>query len=485
MGETYLAFYRNVLLLRENKHDMYNNGKRGYPLLVVLMAVIVVFGLSFVPWTEITGGFMKDFDLLEDISDRTVDRGETDEIIDPLLAAEMSSVSLTETVDTVPEAETVDTVTGTPYEARRIDGVVVMEDYAPQQRGFERLRAALAHSGSRQVRIGVIGDSYIEGDILTQDIRERLQSLYGGRGVGYVPMTSEVSGFRRSVRQTDSGWTEHDLRTDKSIDCRWLSGQRFTGGPGATATWRAARQPAHAQAWNSARVALRTSSPGTITVQTGTDAPQTVSLNGSDSPQVLDFKGEMSKFTLTNNSVADLTVYGVWLSDTTGVVVDGMSLRGNSGIVHSSLSPDLTAAMGPGVDYDLIVLEYGLNAVTSRQKDYSYYAGRMAKVIGRLRECYPDADIIVMGAGDRGQKSGTTVHSMATVQSMVNAQRALARDAGVVFWDTRAAMGGDNAIVAWRQAKEVNADYIHLNFDGGRHLADLFVDALTLTLDNR
>ena len=72
---------------------------------------------------------------------------------------------------------------------------------------------------------------------------------------------------------------------------------------------------------------------------------------------------------------------------------------------------------------------------------------------------------------------------MPTVQAMVNTQRALAREAGVVFWDTRAAMGGEDAIVDWRNDKLVNADYIHLNFDGGRRLAGLFVKALDSSIN--
>ena len=61
---------------------------------------------------------------------------------------------------------------------------------------------------------------------------------------------------------------------------------------------------------------------------------------------------------------------------------------------------------------------------------------------------------------------------------MVNAQRKAAADAGVHFWDTRAAMGGENAIAEWRKRRLVNADYIHLNHDGGRELADRLFKAI-------
>ncbi len=458
---------------------------KGYPFLTLLLAVVVVAGLSFVPWTRVTGGFFKDFDLLEDISDLDLDRGEADEMIDPLLAAEMSGNSVEADIPAADVEEVApDTITGTPYEALRRGELVLMEDFHPQGHGLARFKHALSQSGSRPVRIGVIGDSYIEGDIFTQDIRELLQAEYGGRGVGYVPLTSEVEGFRRSVRQNDSGWTEHDLRQDKSADCRWLSGQRFTGDGGATATWKSSGQSQpHSRSWNRATVLFKATAPGQLALRMDAGERQSVAVDRADTVQCISVGGEMSSFSITNTSVPGLTVYGVWLTDSTGIVVDGMSLRGNSGIVHASLSPTLAADMRNHIDYDLIVLEYGLNAVTSKQKDYTYYGKRMLDVIGRLRECYPNADIIVMGAGDRGQKSGSDVHSMPTVQAMVNTQRAMAREAGVVFWDTRAAMGGEDAIVDWRNDKLVNADYIHLNFDGGRRLAELFVKALDLSIN--
>ena len=59
------------------------------------------------------------------------------------------------------------------------------------------------------VRIAVVGDSYIEGDIFTQDLREKLQSRFGGSGVGYVSMHTDFPGFRRSVHQGGSGWNAH------------------------------------------------------------------------------------------------------------------------------------------------------------------------------------------------------------------------------------------------------------------------------------
>ena len=92
-----------------------------------------------------------------------------------------------------------------PIDPRR-DGYVAIEDYTPGGTGISRLRNAFSQSRERCVRVAFVGDSYIEGDIFTQDVRSQLQDIYGGAGVGYVNMYSEFPGFRRSVRQSGSGW---------------------------------------------------------------------------------------------------------------------------------------------------------------------------------------------------------------------------------------------------------------------------------------
>lgn len=53
----------------------------------------------------------------------------------------------------------------------------------------------------RPVRIAVLGDSFIEGDILTADLRERMQETFGGGGPGFAPVASPLTYFRRTVKR--------------------------------------------------------------------------------------------------------------------------------------------------------------------------------------------------------------------------------------------------------------------------------------------
>ena len=107
---------------------------------------------------------------------------------------------------------------------------------------------------------------------------------------------------------------------------------------------------------------------------------------------------------------------GVWLEGNHGISVDCMSSRGFSGISLADIDESLTSKLSQYVPYDLIILEFGINAMSAKQKDYSVYGKRMDKVVQKIKKTYPSADILLMGVGDRGQKIGGEVHSMPTVE---------------------------------------------------------------------
>jgi len=183
-----------------------------------------------------------------------------------------------------------------------------------------------------------------------------------------------------------------------------------------------------------------------------------------------------------STDINGLQVLGIWLEGTYGIVLDDISLRGNSGISHRQLNAPTTASMRRYIDYDLIILEFGMNALSAAQKDYTAYGAGMVEVVNNIKALYPGAQIMILGVGDRGHKSGTALGSMPTVTAMVKAQRDVARQTGSLFWDTRAAMGGEGAAVEWHGRKLVNSDYVHLNHKGGKELADIFIKSLTTSL---
>jgi len=476
-----------------------HNPKAGNPLTVILMALAALALLSMLPWDSLSGGRLHSFNLLGDLLPESDRSHITDEDIDPALAAialqptpaipadSADSADSTATVRTPVDSTATEPVPQPPLPAdftapRTADGTVLIEDFSTGGEALRRLHAALSEAARRPVRIAVVGDSYIEGDIFTQNLRSLLQDRYGGSGVGYMAAHSDFPGFRQSVRQTSSGWEERDMRHIGSDHVKPLCGVYYAATAGASVTYKGSRRPAHADSWSRSTLLFIATASGSVTFTTagGTTVRH---IDASPDVQAVSIDGTTSQLGISTD-IAGLKMLGAWLETPTGIVLDCMSLRGNSGLTHRNINAALSEQMRRTIDYDLIVMEYGINALSAAQRDYSAYAAVMTEAVNTVKAQYPGAVIMVMGIGDRGQKRGTEVRSMDTAPAMVRAQRDIARRTGSLFWDTRAAMGSDGAAVDWHDRKLVNADYVHLNHKGGAELARIFANSLHASLND-
>lgn len=480
------------------------DNKAGMPFLIIFLAVAIVAVLSIFPWGNLTGNYLKDYSLLADLFPNSV-KAVAEELIDPELKAALEegdtegaddiiiapaqysvnndNVSSSQSKISESTAITVEMPTSDQMKPRqngRHGDKVLIEDYTVGGIGLSHLRSALANSSS-PARIAVIGDSYIEGDILTMDLRANLQNIYGGSGVGYVPLQSELTGFRVSVSEKCSGWTTHDIRKKANNAYKWLAGEYFVSENNASTKISGTSRLPHLSSWNSTKFLFISPKDAQITVSAAGNS-KTFNISGSPDVQCISVPGNTSSASVST-STPGVVALGMFLDGNSGVAVDCMSLRGNSGISHRKLSTTLATQMRKYIDYDLIIVEYGINALSSQQTNYSGYKKLMYNVIARLKACYPNADILIMGIGDRGQKVGTNIKSIPTAQNMVDTQRDLARETGVLFWDTREAMGGEDAIVDWRSRSLVNPDYIHLNAKGGKVLGAYLADAIRNALN--
>lgn len=448
------------------------------PFLIVITAIGIVAVLSFLPWSSMTGGFIKDFNLLSDLFPSAptavaATSGSGAEVLDPEYVKAVEEMKQQEPEAAQTPADTVvlpiyHEHTETPCPDARVDGQMVIEDYTEGGDGLQKVRKALA---SGNARIAVMGDSYIEGDILTQDVRSQLQSKYGGKGVGFVPGHSVASGFRRTVKQKDEGLTVHGMQQAPSSPYFNITGEYFTADGPAKVSYTSGRK------WDVSRLLYVAPNTGTITFRTDT-AEYVVDVVPSEEVQQYRLPERTGTFEMEIDCPG-LVYLGAWLEGNGGIGVDCMSVRGNSGVNNRRLKPEFASQLRQYVDYDLIILEYGVNALTSEQADYGFFGKILQQMVAKVRQCYPKAQILIMGIGDRGQKFQGEVHSMLTAPAMVKAQREAAKAAGCLFFDTREAMGGQDAIVNWKKEGLANSDYIHINSAGGKKIATELVNALT------
>lgn len=487
--------------------------------LILLTATGLLAIISLLPLEDISGGRLHSFSLVSDLTGNapSVHKSvSSDNDIDPeLLAAESETESrptenreITDTAGsgdsnaasdnrgataTYPDGlthnqrqhyeDTVISATLPPVKPTRDGDIVTIEDYTPSGQGLRHLRRAIESHGTRTARIAFVGDSYIEGDIFTQNVRELLQDTYGGEGVGYVNMYTPFPGFRQSVTQSGKGWNVTDIRNKShNRECISITQQYSQAQDGTTAmaTYKGAKKLRHTDKWSRSRFLFI--SPENCEVRTRLSGGDWITHDISGDPhrvQHIEIDGDTDRFSVSVDSPS-MKCIGVWLDSQEGVSVDCISSRGFSGVTLRNISSAATAGMRPIIDYDLIVLEFGINAMSEGRRDYSSYSRIMTHVIEHIRECYPDSDVLLMGVGDRGQKDNGKVISMIGIEQMIEAQRDAARATGILFWDTREAMGGTDAIARWagNEPPLANKDYVHLNHRGGKVLAETFVKSL-------
>ncbi|MEG1665124.1 MAG: hypothetical protein RR286_07445 [Mucinivorans sp.] len=361
------------------------------------------------------------------------------------------------------------------------EGLVAFEDFSPSGELLKPLAIKLLNRYA--VRIAFLGDSFIEGDIFTQDIRAQLQAAFGGQGVGFVPITSTTAGFRRSVGHTFDGWLTSSILKGGLSSSFMLNGASYTPEhQGAWVNYRGTNHRNSLAYFAKARLLLRAQAATQLMVKVNGGVGEMIEVAPAQGLQeILLERDSMSSINFAvAGPIEGLTLYGASIEGRGGVVVDNFSTRSYSGTTLSELSAPLCGAMDSLLHYDMIVLEYGLNSAgQDNVKAYTHYMEQMTRVVAHLEALFPKSIILVMSVSDR-QRMATdgTWETLPSIAALSRAQRTLAQQNGLVFWNTLLAMkglGGMNSFVSHGWAAK---DYTHLSAGGGRVLAKEFVKAL-------
>lgn len=434
---------------------------------LLLIGGLLAYGLSelLVALGPIAGYQFKEFNPLSDLLDTTANQSyETLSI--PLRTANDTTATEFHSADsTNSKGVTTDTLTPLELSSR-------LMDYSEGQSALRRLRAALREGRSRSVRIAFVGDSFIEGDILVAPFRQALQQRYGGKGVGYVPLTSTVARFRQSIQQRFEGAWRQTLASKSNSRTLFTLSETF-----ATATASASTSY---KLTNADRVTLHYVSdtiPVAITYGINGGERQNVELPASHGAlaEYTFPHGAVKQFELATGGGDGTRFYGVCFDGMTGISVDNYSLRGSSGTKLTAVSSALTAQLSRFRPYDLIILSYGLNVLSPKDNNdsYEWYYDAMAKSIEHIQQLYPHATILLMSLSDRATLHEGEIHPLNGVARVLRIQHRLAQRYGLLFWNTHEAMASLGGIKGFVDKGWAAKDYTHISMAGGTQLAKL------------
>lgn len=433
-----------------------------YSLWLVLTIFVALLGLHWLPPVTIDGNTMRRVDLLGDL--RFPESLETDS----------DSISLPPII----KPAFVDTCRA---------GMTCIEDYSDStRRGMSPFYEALDRlsSGNNLVRIAVFGDSFIEADILTADLREMLQKKFGGCGVGFVTITSMTSGYRPTVRHTYGGWSSHAVTDSVYFDKKkqGISGHYFVPREGAYVELRGQNKYASLlDTCQQASIFFYNKGAVDLSVRINKDQPRNYSFDPSERLQQMQVDGRIGSVRWTVNSADSTLFYGLAMDGKKGIILDNFSLRGSSGLSLRGISPEMLKQFNNQRPYDLIILEYGLNIATERGRNYDNYQRGLMTAIKHLKTCFPQAGLLLLSVGDRDYKTENgDLRTMPGVKNLIRYQQNMAAESNIAFWNMFEAMGGEGSMAKMVHAKPTmaNYDYTHINFRGGKHLAGLLYETL-------
>mgnify|MGYP000598186338 FL=1 len=92
-------------------------------------------------------------------------------------------------------------------------------------------------SNPKKMRIAYFGDSFIEGDYVTDELRKKMQLAYGGNGIGFMPMQSIVeSDYNNISFKSNKNWLDNNFISSPNNTLLGLAGHVFYANGNATST---------------------------------------------------------------------------------------------------------------------------------------------------------------------------------------------------------------------------------------------------------
>jgi lysophospholipase L1-like esterase len=342
-----------------------------------------------------------------------------------------------------------------------------------------------SHSLKHPLHVAYFADSIIEGDLISGTLRDKIQSRFGGQGVGWVGIAPIDAWAREDIQQTyGDNWDRRAL-----FRVGW-QGQAF--GPGSAA-WHVvpgsgaakihfvAAGRSHGVRLPAATLWYGSLSGTAVTVDASADG-QSLSIPLPDHGllnHVALSTGPAGQLDLSVASGPNPAFFGVSFDQGSGV--DNFSTRGSHGGPLQRLDVAMLKSLQSERHYGLVLVHYGINALQEDDDpQFRWYRRELDAALQRLQAGLPGAAIVLISATDRAVHEGDGWVSHPDLPGLLAAQAAAADDVGIPFINAFDLMGGPGSMKAWAEStpRLAEHDYVHLSPLGAKR----FAEALWLSL---
>lgn len=418
-------------------------------------------------------------------------------------------------------------------------------------RGMELFFRALmeCERNGKRLRILHYGDSQLEGDRISDYLRNRFQLRFGGFGPGLLLPLEPAAGMRSTAQVRQSGdWKKMAIYGNLERSAGGIYGPAgtaytYSGSynkkigedtlvqkvyPVRDTVWMVSNKSSHdsseyyatkdlsfevfvdsnkfyydtiyrgvyepvslGQSWISVRLPEKGAYPRVRKYQSASllyhckepfgfkikagNYEQKIGVRGADANIVsMPLEGEPNEIYFSfydQNPV----ILGVMLDGDSGVAVDNVPMRGSSGLGFESMHSDILGQFYEYMNVKLIIFQYGINVVPTPRKSYDYYEELLSRQLQAVKKAAPGASILVIGPSDMSRRGIDGYESYPNIPLIRDAMRNAAFRNQCAFWDLYEAMGGENSMLSWVNAKPAlgNKDFTHFSAAGARYVGEM------------
>ena len=332
---------------------------------------------------------------------------------------------------------------------------VQVDSTADSRMFLARFYRSLAEAGTRTVRVLHYGDSQIEEDRMTQQIREALQARYGGSGVGLMPLAQTIpsrtvkqqihmNGRQIQPAQGPQRYLVYGPKRDQRTDGLY-------GVMGQVAMMNDS---------------LVQGSEQIMEVCTPQDRTRPYTRWQIFADPTIDYTLSGDTVYLTGRGA----VYGLSQESDTGVIVDNIPMRGCLGLVFTKIDSTQLTTFYRDQNVRLIILQFGGNAIPSNRNP-----GTIGAIVKGLREqvryiqtCAPQADILFIGPSDMLTQVDGEWQTYPMVPYMDRLLQKMALEENIAYFSLYRWMGGAGSMMRWQETGLAGTDGVHFMRSGAR-----------------
>jgi hypothetical protein len=331
------------------------------------------------------------------------------------------------------------------------------------------------------------GDSVLTSDYIAGTMRRKMQTTFGDAGHGFILIAKPWDWYFHNdvIQGAGDGWSSSKITGPWNRDMSYgIGGVSFVGSPGAHSWYGTSNGKTYGKKVSRFDVYyMEQPNGGEIELRSSDGKKEAFSTKGeTKASRVHSFSVPDGEARMTLKVVSGTPrLFGVVLErDEPGVVYDSLGVNGGRGELLGNMDGDHWKDQMALRDPALVILHYGTNESEMGMVSREGYEKTLRALVEKAKAAAPKASILILAPLDRAEKdSSGALHTKPIIKKLVESQQKVAAEAGVGFWNTFEAMGGDGAMASWVKKGLAGSDLTHPSPAGGEILGDLLYTAIT------